>query len=311
MKVLIKNYNTTTSKFDLFHEEIVDLSTDELHKLILELPDDSESLFTILVVTEHRIFYKSGESLHWRTNAAKLIKKYRKIPLTDIQDNILNPPYFISIYLRKETVFAYIFGIYMFLGMVSLPIINLYSIIIGFGQITSNLSVLIIFIFLSLVSFLTLLFFAKTFYSSFSKGTRAIDIELEYSSIEHLYHSPNDMSRFIMLDLQLFYPFLFEIYSLLPLVNFLNHYWLILIIFSPNYLIYLIMPGFFVIRTKKAIKARKKILKSLMKLIQSESGPKKNFYLSLYLKLKEEGLVKIGLLTKLSALITFLPLFLA
>ncbi len=312
MEVLIRNFNTTTGQFDLFHEEIVDLTPDEIHQLMLDLP--SETDFTIYVITESRIFYKSGEYLYRRINKSQIIKKFKKTPLTEITENFFIPTYSITIRSNIAIFNRCIILIYFCLGLLSLPIINLYTIIIGFGQIISIVSVFSIFIMLTLASLFTLL----AMILAIIKGIKSIyfeeyvkDIKLEYSSIEHFYFTSWDPSGFIMFDLQLFFPFLLDIYSVLPLSSFINHYWLILIIFSPTYMLYLIIPGFLAINMKKKIKERKKILKILQRLIQSEPGLKKNFYLTIYLKLKEEKFVKIGLLTKISALITFLLIFLA
>ncbi|MFX1371524.1 MAG: hypothetical protein ACFFCE_06650 [Promethearchaeota archaeon] len=307
MEVLIRNFNTSTGKFDLFHEEIIDLTSDEIHQLILNLPDKTE--VTIYVITNNRIFYKSGEYLYWRNNIDRISNRFKKFHLTEITENDKSRNIYSSLrFLKRMHLISYIVTIYLYLGLLSLPIINLFIIILNVEQIISTLSIFIIFIMLALSSLFTIILIGKAIKMYYFK--EHIDIKLEYSSIENFYFRYWDLSRFIMLDLQFFFPFLLDIYSVFPLSSYIYHYWLILIIFSPTYIMYILIPSLLAFKIKKEISERKKIIKILQRRIQYESGSKQNFYLTLYLKLKDEKLIKIGLLTKISAIITFLPIFL-
>lgn len=303
MEVFITNYNRAKRKYDLFHVELVDLSSEELKDLLFELPVEEEFI-RIQVITDYHIFQKVTETdIQYKFNAKGIRSGYSKyIPIDEIE----SIPKTLKIKKRKKAILFYSIMFYGIFGIISLPIYNILIILINFKLILPNISHLVIFIMLLLFSIYSIQNQIKL--ELIYPIRRNIPIfEMEYAIIPYLIKE-KDLSTFIAFYGQLFYPLLFEIYSIFSLITYFKFFWLIIVIFCAVFFYYIVLyPILYIIDLKKNRKFKDELMQFVLeKMFLKVNSGERGFYLNIYHQLKAKPLYRVSFMSKLIAIASFI-----
>lgn len=311
MKVLIDNYNLTTHEYKEYHQELVDITLEELIDLFNKVPPKDKYLSNpVNIITKDFIFRKiTNENVRIVPNITGLKdfpqlgdpfledKRFgHKLIEFKISDNRLKA--YISqgtnIKTTRRTLFRNLF-LNSFL-----PVINIIIIIFNIKRIIINIGTMFSFGVLLFLSFFSLF---RTIRLAYMKPVQFRELKYEILSLNKL--KPIDISHLAISFSQCFYFFIFILYFGNEIII-----WVILS-FTSWILIQrmLIYPLLFLSLYWRAKLAKEMIEQDILEKYNSGDIKEKSYYLNLYSLVKSEKLTKMGLISKLITGITFLFTF--
>lgn len=313
MKIRIDHYNLTKNKYEEYHQELADMTLDELIELLHKIPQkDDFPNNPVNIITEDFIFLKTTEE---NIRIVPNITGFMFIPqLGDpfeeekifshkpVKYNINNNDLrsFISKGADYKTSRGSIYRNLFLNGF--FPCINIILIIITILIINLNIGIIISFSVLFSLSLFNLAYITK---QTYKKPVLFRKLKYEILILDKL--KPIDISHTVLSLSQCFYFIIFIIFSFYldnPLYQ--NILWSIMIL-SSVFLFRRVISGYVLIKLLylRAKLAKDLIQESILSNYYDDKVKEKNFYLSLYILVKSEKLIKFGLLSKLITIITF------
>jgi len=314
MKILIENYNLIKEQYEINHQEIIDLTLDELVDLFNKIPQKSDYPYNpVTILTDDFIFLKiTGEDIAIETN----ITGFRSLPqLGDpfreaklfghtsitykISDNKLESYISKGTKVKTRQIVRY----RNLLLNTFLPIINIILIIFNIQRIIFNIGTIISFSVLLFLSFFTLLYQIRI---AFIKPVQFRKLKYEIPFLRRV--EPIEISTLVISFSQCFYFILFVAFSF-SLDIFGNQIFIWSIIyFISIFILRRVFHGTILISLLwwKAKLAKEIIEQRILEKYHSEEIKEKSYYLNLYSLVKSKKLIKIGTLSKLMTLSAFL-----
>lgn len=311
MKVLIDNYNLTTHEYKEYHQELVNITLEELIDLFNKVPPrDEYPSNPVNIITNDFIFLKiTNENVRIIPN----ITGFRDFPQLGapfyeekvfghkpieykISDNKLKS--FISLGTNIKITRRSRFRCLFLNGF--LPIINIIIIIFNIQRIIINIGTIFSFGVLLFLSFFTLFY---TIRLAYMKPVQFRKLRYEILVLNKL--KPIDISHLAISYGQCFYFIIFILYFGNQII-----FWVILV-FTSWILIQKIFlyPILFLSLYWRAKLAKEMIEQDILEKYHSGDIKEKSYYLNFYSLVKSEKLTKMGFISKLITGITFLFTF--
>lgn len=313
MKIRIDHYNLTKNEYLEFHQDLVDLTLDELIELFKKLPkkDDFPDNPVHIISKDYVFLKKTDNIIRIVPNITGLTfipqmgdpfleeKNFgRKQVVCDINNNALK-----SFILEKHVYKPSIKSILRNLFLTGFfPLINSILIIYTISIYKLNLGIIIcLWVLLSLSIFAL----GSIIRHAFMKPIQFKQLKYELLILDKL--KPTDLSQLILSVSQCFYIIIFIVFSLYLKNSIYQYIIWITSAFSLGLFLRNVGWGFFLIIS---LYLRARIAKELIQdriLSKYYDGPvdEKSHYLCLYNLMESEKLIRLGLLTKFITFITF------
>ena len=349
MKILIENYSQKSEKYKEDHQEIINYSSDEIVELLGKIPLESENPknpvrlitdYNIITKLSHDNFkcIKNRRSLtlaptnifeydnkeHYVKNIPKLIQALPKVRRLDKIVPTLSPRNIIEYDIKeyhikdipkllqtkpKVRAFNKISAIILMLTGTYLPLINLLIIFSNCSIVATNLSTITIFAVLSMMSFLSLFFIIYYIGLKYLKSKQIRKVK--YKPILYNRVQTHNISNSIIFYSQALYSILFVVYSF-SLDLFFSNLFLIIIFGIGVYMIVIysiVYPINLLLLISRMRKKKEAIEQIVLDKFYKANPVDQHYYLYLYFKIKSKKIVKVGFLSKLTAIIPFIFLF--
>lgn len=190
-----------------------------------------------------------------------------------------------------------------------LPLINLLIIFSNYAIVTTNLTTITIFSALSMMSFMDVLYIIYNFSLEYLKSNQIRKIK--YKLLFYNQVKTQNISDSIIFYSQALYLILFMVYSF-SLDIFFSNLFLILIFGIGVYVIVIytvVYPISFLLLISRMRKKKEAIEQIVLDKFYKANPADQNYYLYLYFKIKSKKIIKVGFLSKLTAIIPFIFLF--
>ena len=313
MKVLIDHYSLTANEYEEYHQELADMNLDKLIELLHRIPQKDEFPNNpVNIITKDFIFLKTTDEC---IRIVPNITGLRLIPqLGDpFKEEKLHGHKLVEYNINNSDLKSFILkgtdyktskrsGYRNLFLNGFLPCMNIILIIIIISIINLNIGILISFGVLLFLSVFNLIYIIRYTYM---KPVQFRKLKYEILILDKL--KPIDISYIVLSFSQCFYFIIFIIFSFyLDDSLYQNILWGILIL-SSGFLFHRVVWGCFLIISLylRARLAKELVQERILSKYYNGKIKEKNQYLSLYILVKSEKLIKFGLLTKLITIITF------
>lgn len=318
MKILIDNYNLSKYEYREYHQEITDLTLDDLIDLLNKIPQENEYPNNpVKIITDDFIFLKTTDDQVRVVFNITGLRDFPKLgdPFEEEKRFGHNP---IEYKIKEKELRTFILkgadikttrrSLYRnFILNAFLPITNIILIImliiIGINRTKVNIGILISFSILLFLSFFTLSYEIRIAYM---KPIQFRKLKYEIPILDKL--KPIDISHFLLSYSQCFYFIVFNAYSS-SLHIFGTHLIIFLMIgLNTGLAIPRVLYGstLTIALYLRAKLAKQIVEQRILEKYHSEEITEKNYYLNLYSLMKSEKLIRIGVLSKLMTGITFI-----
>jgi len=311
MKILIENYSQKSEKYKEDHQEIINYSSDEIVELLGKIPLGSDyPKNPVRLITDYYIITKLSP------DNFKCIKNRKSLTLspTNIFDYD-NKEFYIKdipkLLQTKPKVRAVnkISVLVLILTGIYLPLINLLIIFSNYAIVTTNLNTITIFSALSMMSFIDIFYIIYNFSLEYLKSNQIRKIK--YKLLFYNQVKTQNISDSIIFYSQALYLILFMVYSFSLNILFSNLF-LIIIFGIGVYVIVIytvVYPISFLLLISRVRKKKEAIEQIVLDKFYKANPVDQNYYLYLYFKIKSKKIIKVGFLSKLTAIIPFIFLF--
>jgi len=337
MKVMIENYDFKKKTLSQFHRELLSLSLGEIIEFIREIPPLETNVK--LRTKEKIIYFLKGTDFfrRLRKDPIKIITQKYIITKKDQTSIILtrNHQLFatseiiikieeLEFYLEygnkkyekyKKYIYNLIFALEVILGFLlysTLSIFNIFIISSNFSFIIQDTTIFTIFSILFTFSLTVIIYDIKKIVSLIDSPKK---IHLKYSVPYLDAISERDISQLIANFGQGLYLLIFDYFGLFTIesmddiiygndtsiLSLLLAFVLIIVILDLFFL-----PIIFLYRTLVESWRKKRILEILSTKIHNEDKLERNYFLNLYIQTKNKKVIKIGILSKITILISIL-----
>ncbi|MFX0070003.1 MAG: hypothetical protein ACFFAO_02845 [Candidatus Hermodarchaeota archaeon] len=327
-KVLIKNYDRNKKQYDLFYNELTELSIEELKEVLRDLPTKKnrpkqpyyyplDMYPPAMVITDRYIFTESTSiKITFELNNNNTHLGLDHYPIEDIEellDQQIEPRY-----KRKKWHYNYekIGKVIAFLMVIFLPFYNSLIICLNWEQFKDSqtqylfsilfvmsVSILVFMVYISIEPYFPLNLNKE---KDDPKSTQIIPFiyTLPYEDILE----PADWSIFLIACVQSVYIFIFHIYSLsyigIDENLIISIIFCIVVVIDILLVIFLPIGLYYPYRLIK--KGKEVIIRNISERLSLGSDTEKLFYQNIYLKIKKQKVVKFNVLSKGITYITVL-----
>lgn len=309
MDVLIRNYKRENSKYELYRDELTDISIEQLKELFKDImncniPSPSSSMFYSSIQGEIRVstkdfnYVRKGDDLYYYPNDS-IISVKKKLDILDL--NRFSEKYPVKKVLKLKDYFkSYFSSILRILLICLLPIYNIFVIYLNLPAVTGVQTLNLVFT-LIFLSILMIVYYASIEIRFFRKK-QIIELRYRLPYISRIRTA--DISKNLLFLGQGFYFLFFQFNNMVYFINKFLDYLIILYIII--YLALIIATGW---QVYKYYLIKKDILELLLERIKNTTSFNRNFYHNLYVNAKKVRIVKAGIIAKVSSVISIFLTF--
>lgn len=313
MKIRIDHYSLKKKKYEEYHQELVDLTLDELIELFRGLPKkDDFPDNPVNVITKDYVFLKKTDDIIRIVPNITGFSFFPQLGDPFIEEKIFghkSVEYNINdiklrSFISKEAIFKTSMRstIRNLLLTGFFPLINMALIIYTILIFNLNFGIIICFVVLLILSIFNLVSIIQ---SRFKKPFQFKKLKYELLILEKL--KPIDISQLVLSLSQCFYLIIFIVFSFYLGNQLYRNIISIVFVLSFAFLLRNVMAGYVLI---KILYLRARVAKELLQEIilrnyYDDIVKEKSHYINLYNLVKSERLIKFGLITKLITIITF------
>lgn len=338
MKVLIENYKLEKKQYSQFYSEITFLSLEEIKDFLKEIPpfDTGKQSFKdkILNILKDTEIFRSFRNKPIRIITEKyiIVKKdnssifllrnhqfYENSVVVDIED--------IGLYFKGKSIkfdkykkffinFLYVLTLIFGFSMIStLPIFNLFMISVNFTTLLQDLTIFIFFSILFGLSSIDVIFSIKEIVFKL-KNHKKKPLKLSIPYLDAI--KKKDISRLVANFVQCLYLVIFDYFEIITFKELITVLYFnepsVLSILYVFVLIFTILnltftPIIFIYRLIIESWKKNKVLDILLTKFHHVEKSERNYYLNLYIQVKNRKVIRFGVLSKLISFISIIGIF--